>query len=254
MSQHSANVLVTGGAKRVGRAIVEDLAENGFGVAVHVNRSRAEGERLVADIRARGGRAALVTGDLTDMAVAESLVGEAETALGPMSIVVNNASVFVDDSATDFDWEVWDRHFAIHVKAPVALGRALAERLPDDGEGLVVNIVDQRVLRPNPRYFSYALSKSTLWAATRTMAQALAPRIRVNSIGPGPTFANEKQQPSDFQAQVDGLILRRGPELAEFGATIRYLWQARSVTGQIVCLDGGQHLAWETPDVSGMVE
>lgn len=250
----TTNVLVTGGARRIGRAIVEYLARNGFGVAVHCNRSRDQGAALVEKIVGQGGRAVLVVGDLTDMAVPARLVAEAEAALGPLSIVVNNASIFKDDTATDFEWDIWDRHFAIHAKAPVALGRALAQRLPPDAEGLVVNIVDQRVLRPNPRYFSYALSKSTLWAATRTMAQALAPRIRVNAIGPGPTFANEKQQPEDFQAQIDGLILRRGPALDEFGATIRYLWQARSITGQMIAIDGGQHLAWETPDVSGMVE
>jgi NAD(P)-dependent dehydrogenase (short-subunit alcohol dehydrogenase family) len=248
------NVLVTGGARRIGRAIAEDLARHGFGVAIHCNNSRDEGAALVDGIVGQGGRATLVVGDLTDMAVPARLVEEAEATLGPLSIVVNNASIFKDDTATDFDWEVWDRHFAIHAKAPVALARALAERLPPNAEGLVVNIVDQRVLHPNPRYFSYALSKSTLWAATRTMAQALAPRVRVNAIGPGPTFANEKQQPGDFQAQIDGLILRRGPVLEEFGATIRYLRQARSITGQMIALDGGQHLAWETPDVSGMVE
>jgi NAD(P)-dependent dehydrogenase (short-subunit alcohol dehydrogenase family) len=248
------NVLVTGGARRIGRAIVEDLARHGFGVAIHCNNSRDDGAALVDGIIGQGGRAVLVAGDLTDMAVPARLVEQAEAALGPLSIVVNNASIFKDDAVTDFDWEVWDRHFAIHAKAPVAMARTLAERLRPDAEGLVVNMVDQRVLHPNPRYFSYALSKSTLWAATQTMAQALAPRIRVNAIGPGPTFANEKQQPGDFQAQVDGLILRRGPALDEFGATIRYLWQARSITGQMIALDGGQHLAWETPDVSGMVE
>ncbi|WP_442577380.1 SDR family oxidoreductase [Mesorhizobium sp. ASY16-5R] len=248
------NVLVTGGARRIGRVIAGDLARHGFGVAIHCNNSRDEGAALVDGIVGQGGRAVLVAGDLTDMAVPARLVEQAEAALGPLSIVVNNASIFKDDAVTDFDWEVWDRHFAIHAKAPVALARALAERLRPDAEGLVVNIVDQRVLHPNPRYFSYALSKSTLWAATQTMAQALAPRIRVNAIGPGPTFANEKQQPGDFQAQVEALILRRGPALAEFGATIRYLWQARSITGQMIALDGGQHLAWETPDVSGMVE
>ena len=126
--------------------------------------------------------------------------------------------------------------------------------MPAGSEGLIVNIIDQRVWRLTPRYFSYTLSKSALWTATRTMAQALAPRIRVNAIGPGPTLANARQDAEDFDAQVDGLILGRGPSLAGFGATIRYLWEARSVTGQMIALDGGQHLAWQTPDVTGMVE
>ncbi len=254
MNDTVGTALVTGGAKRIGRAIVEDLAAHGFAVAVHANRSSIEAEALVARIAAGGGRAAAVQADLTDMATAGDLIGAAAAALGPISLLVNCASIFEDDSALDFDWDAWDRHFAIHLKAPVLLARTFAQTLPQGREGLVVNIIDQRVWRLTPRYFSYALSKSALWTATQTMAQALAPRIRVNAIGPGPTLKNVRQDDADFAAQVDGLILKRGPELAEFGATIRYLWQARSVTGQMIALDGGQHLAWQTPDVTGMTE
>src|SRR5690606_5770936 len=162
--------------------------------------------------------------------------------------------IFADDSVTDFDEAVWDAHFAVHLKAPAVIARSFAAALPDGREGLIVNIVDQRVWNLTPRFFSYTLSKSALWTATRTMAQALAPRIRVNAIAPGPTLANERQDEHDFARQIDALILKRGPELGEFGATIRYLWQARSVTGQMIALDGGQHLAWETPDVAGISE
>ncbi|MFA6156882.1 SDR family oxidoreductase [Mesorhizobium sp.] len=254
MSKATATALVTGGAKRIGRAIVEDLASHGFAVAIHCNRSRDEAEALAHAIVVAGGHAAVVAADLTDMAAAGDLVGQAEAALGPVSLLVNNASLFENDSVMDFDWRAWDRHFAIHVKAPALLARTLARALPDGQEGLIVNIIDQRVWRPTPRYFSYALSKSTLWTATQMMAQALGPRIRVNGIGPGPTLKSARQDESDFAAQVDGLILGRGPQLAEFGATIRYLWEASSVTGQMIALDGGQHLAWETPDVTGMAE
>ena len=254
MTDLQTNVLVTGGARRVGRAIVEDLARNGFGVAIHCNRSRDEADTLAATIAAAGGRATVVEADLTDAHAAGELVGAAERAIGPLSIVVNNASIFDRDELADIDWQAWDRHFAIHVKAPVALARAFAEASRPNAEGLVVNIIDQRVLKPTPLYFSYTLSKSALWTATRTMAQALAPRIRVNAIGPGPSFASARQQASDFAAQVDGLLLKRGPAQSEFGATIRYLWQTRSITGQMIALDGGQHLAWQTPDVSGIPE
>ncbi|MET0575420.1 MAG: SDR family oxidoreductase, partial [Mesorhizobium sp.] len=178
----------------------------------------------------------------------------ATAAIGPIGLLVNCASVFVDDSAEDFDWLDWDRHFALHVKAPTQLARDFAAQLPKDTEGLIVNIIDQRVWRLTPRYFSYTLSKSALWTATQTLALALAPRIRVNAIGPGPTLANTRQRPEDFQAQIDGLVLGHGPALDEFGATIRYLWEARSVTGQMIAVDGGQHLAWQTPDVTGMTE
>ncbi|ADV13825.1 MULTISPECIES: SDR family oxidoreductase [Mesorhizobium] len=254
MSKATVTALVTGGARRIGRAIVEDLAAHGFAVAIHCNRSRSEADALAAEIIAGGGRAAVVAADLTDMDAIDDLIGEAQAALGPLSLLVNNASLFEDDSVLDFDWRAWDRHFAVHVKAPALLAQNFARALPAGQEGLIVNMIDQRVWRPTPRYFSYALSKSTLWTATQMMAQALGPRVRVNAIGPGPTLKNARQDDSDFAAQVDGLILKRGPELPEFGATIRYLWEARSVTGQMIALDGGQHLAWQTPDVTGMTE
>lgn len=254
MDHAIGTALVTGGAKRIGRAIVEDLAAHGFAVAIHANRSLDEAQALASQIAAAGGRAAVLAGDLTDMTAAGALVGAAEAALGPVSLLVNGASIFEDDSVLDFDWSDWDRHFAIHLKAPVLLARTMVEALPSGRQGLVVNIIDQRVWRPTPRYFSYALSKSALWSATQTMAQALAPRVRVNAIGPGPTLKNVRQDDADFARQVDGLILKRGPALSEFGATIRYLWHARSVTGQMIALDGGQHLAWQTPDVTGMAE
>ncbi|WP_027162720.1 SDR family oxidoreductase [Mesorhizobium sp. WSM1293] len=254
MSKATVTALVTGGARRIGRAIVEDLAAHGFAVAIHCNRSRSEADALAAEIIAGGGRAAVVAADLTDMDAIDDLIGEAQAVLGPLSLLVNNASLFEDDSVLDFDWRAWDRHFAVHVKAPALLAQNFARALPAGQEGLIVNMIDQRVWRPTPRYFSYALSKSTLWTATQMMAQALGPRVRVNAIGPGPTLKNARQEDSDFAAQVDGLILKRGPELPEFGATIRYLWEARSVTGQMIALDGGQHLAWQTPDVTGMTE
>lgn len=246
--------LVTGGAKRIGAAIVEDLAAHGFAVAIHCNRSRDEAEALSARIVGSGGRAAVVVADLTSMREADGLIGAAAEKLGPVGLLVNNASIFEDDSIENFDLAVWERHFAIHLKAPALLSRRFAGALAPGTHGLIVNIVDQRVWKPTPRYFSYTLSKSSLWTATRTMAQALGPEIRVNALGPGPTLPNTRQGEQDFAAQVDGLILQRGPKLAEFGAAIRYLWDAQSVTGQMIALDGGQHLAWRTPDVTGMVE
>jgi NAD(P)-dependent dehydrogenase (short-subunit alcohol dehydrogenase family) len=152
------------------------------------------------------------------------------------------------------DWPTFDRHVAIHVKTPLALARSLARELPPGREGLVVNMIDQRVWKPTPLLFSYGLSKSALWDATRMLAQALAPRVRVNAIGPGPTLQGARQSEADFRRQSESVLLGRGPALAEFGATIRYLWEARSVTGQMIALDGGQHLAWATADVAGIRE
>lgn len=254
MVQTERTALVTGGAKRIGAAIVRDLAAHGFAVAIHCSHSQREADALAQAVEADGGRASVLRADLTDSAEAAALVERAEAALGLPDIVVNNASIFEDDAITDFDMAVWDRHFAVHLKAPALIAQALAARLPGDRDALIVNMIDQRVWRPTPRFFSYTLSKSALWTATRTMAQALGPNIRVNAIGPGPTLPNQRQEQADFDRQTDALILRRGPDLAEFGRTVRYLWEARSVTGQMIALDGGQHLAWETPDVAGVPE
>lgn len=249
MSKRRAGALVTGAARRIGRAIALDLAANGFDVAIHCWGSRDEADEVAREVVALGGRAAVLEADLSDIPASRDLFLRATEEIGAIRLLVNNASIFEEDLLADFDWEVWERHFALHLKAPVELSRQMAQALPADEDGLVVNIIDQRVRRLTPRFFSYTLSKSAEWTATRTMAQALAPRIRVNAIAPGPALRNERQRQEDFDRQVDALLLRRGPDLAEFGKTIRYLWEARSITGQMIALDGGQHLAWETPDV-----
>jgi len=247
--------LVTGAARRIGAAIALDLAANGFDVAIHCNGSRDEAEKVAGQAAALGAATAVVAADLTDFSRCGRVVDEASAALGaPVRLLVNNASLFEDDSLADFGWDGWERHFSVHLKAPVELARRMAAALPADRDGLVVNLIDQRVWRLRPQFFSYTLSKSALWTATRTMAQALAPRVRVNAIGPGPTLRNARQSEDDFSRQVQAVPLRRGPGLGEFGATVRYLWSAPSVTGQMIALDGGQHLAWETPDVMGIAE
>ncbi|KJS08420.1 MAG: short-chain dehydrogenase [Hoeflea sp. BRH_c9] len=254
MTSSKGTVLVTGAARRIGKAIALDLAANGYAVAIHANRSGAEAEAMAGSIRDSGGMAEVFLADLSVGDAVRRLHDQVSARLGAPDIIVNNASVFENDEMSGFDEALFDRHFAIHVKAPVILADAMAAGLADDCSGLIVNIIDQRVWRLTPRYFSYTLSKSALWTATRTMAQALAPRIRVNAIGPGPTLANERQSASDFARQAASVPLGHGPDLAEFGATIRYLHAARSVTGQMIALDGGQHLAWKTPDVSGVGE
>ncbi|MGH6861829.1 MAG: SDR family oxidoreductase [Phyllobacterium sp.] len=255
MTPEPTVALVTGGAKRIGRAIVEDLAANGFAVAIHCNRSRAEGEALLAHIQAQGGTGCVVEADLTDGHAVRRLATDVRKALGPVQLLVNNASVFQDDGIGGLaDDHIWDRHFAIHVKAPVLLCDAMAALLPEGLNGLIVNIIDQRVWKLTPRFLSYTLSKAALWTATQTLAQALAPRIRVNGIGPGPTVASDRQDKAAFERQAGSLLLGHGPALPEFGRTIRYLWETRSITGQMIALDGGQHLAWETADAMGLAE
>jgi NAD(P)-dependent dehydrogenase (short-subunit alcohol dehydrogenase family) len=251
MKIEEKNAFITGGAKRIGRSIALDLAAHGFGVAIHCGTSRVEAEQLASAVSAAGGRACVLQADLMDTARTGQLVEEAAAELGPIRLLVNNASVFEKDSVTTFSEEVWDRHFALHVKVPAILARSFAQALPQDHEGLIVNMIDQRVWKPTPRYFSYTLSKTALWMATRTMAQALAPRIRVNAIGPGPSLPDAGEDEESFRRQTRALPLGHGPELPEFGATIRYLWETPSITGQMIALDGGRHLAWRTPDVIG---
>ncbi|MBB99909.1 MAG: short chain dehydrogenase [Rhodobacteraceae bacterium] len=246
--------LVTGGARRIGGAIASDLADDGFAVAIHVNQALDEAEALCAEIRARGGKAQAFQADLTDPAAPDALMAAACDALGPVSLLVNSASIFENDGIGDLELERYERHFAIHTRAPIFLANAMAMRLPAEQKGLIVNIIDQRVWKLTPQFLSYTLSKAALWTATQTLAQGLAPRIRVNGIGPGPTLSNTRQDPSDFLKQTSSTLLGNGPELWEFARTIRYLWDTPSVTGQMIALDGGQHLAWETPDVVGISE
>ena len=246
--------LVTGAGKRIGRAIAEGLAEDGFAVALHVNTSTADGEAIADRIRARDGVASVIQGDLTDPAVPEQLIEAAQTALGPVRLLINSASIFEKDEIGTLSPQLFDAHYAIHTRAPAFLAQHMAARLPDGDTGLIINVIDQRVWKLTPQFFSYTLSKAALWTATQTMAQALAPRIRVNAIGPGPTLANTRQKQADFDEQASRVPLGRGPDLSEFPKTVRFLWDTPSVTGQMIALDGGQHLAWETPDVVGIEE
>lgn len=246
--------LVTGGSLRIGRAIVENLAANGYAVAIHCHTSLDAANELAKSITTNGGKASVVQADLCDMAAVGQLISRAASALGPISLLVNSASVFENDDLGSLDHARWDAHFDLHLKAPVFLGEAFANQNNGQHRGLIVNIIDQRVLRLNPLFFSYTLSKTALWTATRTMAQALAPRIRVNAIGPGPTLKNPRQSEADFERQIDLLPLNRGPSLAEFGNTIRYFDDTPSITGQMIAIDGGQHLFWQSPDVVDVVE
>lgn len=234
--------LVTGGARRIGRAIVEDLGDHGWAVAIHCNHSRGEAEGLAAAIREKGGRATVVTGDFADLATPARVVGDAAAALGPLTLLVNNASIFEFDVLGSLDRDLWDRQLAINLTAPVFLAEAFARQLPDGVEGNIVNLLDQSVWRPTPKNFSYEVSKSGLAAATNMLAQALAPRVRVNGIAPGPALPSVRQTEEGYRRLVDTVPLRRPPVLTEFGRTIRYIVETRSITGQVIALDGGQHL------------
>ena len=243
------NALVTGAGVRVGAAIVRDLARHGWSVAIHCRESRTEADALAADIRAGGGKAVVVVGDLTDDQAIRRVVREASDALGAIDLLVNSAAMFEADQIGDLDPELFSRQLRVNLLAPCLLADAFVNLLPEGCFGNIINIIDQRVLKLTPQFFSYTLAKSALWTATQTLAQALAPSIRVNAIGPGPTQINARQSPSEYARQLAAVPLGHGPQLEEFGRTIRFLVETPSITGQLICLDGGQHLAWETADV-----
>ena len=243
-------VLVTGAGRRIGRSIALDLASHGWAVAVHYSGSAAEADGVVADIRAGGGSALALRADLADAAAVERLIPQCAQGLGAPVCLINNAALFLDDRVGTLDAGQWDRQLAVNLRAPVFLAQSFAAHLPADRTGTIINIIDQRVLRPNPQFFSYTAAKAGLWAVTRTLAQALAPRIRVNAIGPGPTLANVLQSAADFSAEAGATLLERGTTPDEIAAAVRFLIEAPAMTGQMITLDGGQHLAWRSPDIA----
>jgi NAD(P)-dependent dehydrogenase (short-subunit alcohol dehydrogenase family) len=239
--------LVTGGARRIGRAIVLALARAGHAVAIHVRRAGPEAQALAAEIAGAGGRAAVVTADLTDHDEVAALVPHAAAAIGPLTLLVNNASAFEADEIGTLDRARFDRHFAINLRAPVFLAEAFAAQAPDGSA--IVNILDQRVLRPTPHFLSYGLSKSALHAATTTLAQALAPRLRVNAVAPGPTLPNPRQDADAFARYAGAMPLGHGPSPEEIAEAVLFLARAGNITGVTLPVDGGQHIGWRgTPE------
>jgi NAD(P)-dependent dehydrogenase (short-subunit alcohol dehydrogenase family) len=243
--------LVTGGAKRIGAAIVRDLGGHGWAVAIHCNGSVAEANALADELRAAGARAAVVRGDLANAEAVAGIVPEAAAALGPITLLVNNASVFLKDKFGELDLGVWQTQFDVNLRAPIFLAEAFARQLPDGWDGNIVNMIDQRVLKLTPQMPSYTLTKAALWAATQTLAQTLAPRIRVNGIGPGPTFPNAYAHDLRMTKEIAGIPLKRPVDPADIGKAVRFLVETPSITGQLLLLDSGQHIGWETPDVIG---
>lgn len=254
--------LVTGGAQRIGAALCRRLASRGADVAIHCHASRDKAEALASEVRATGVRAVVVEADLLDRAATARIIPEAAARLGrPLSILVNNASIFEHDTIATATWESWDRHVGSNLRAPFELIQSFAAQAPEalrdeDGRPLarasIINMIDQRVRKLTPEFATYTIAKMGLWALTRTAAQALAPHVRVNAIGPGPTLQGVRQSAAHFADQRSATILGRGSDPEEIAMTLAYLLDAPGVTGQLICVDGGQHLGWQTPDVLGL--
>jgi NAD(P)-dependent dehydrogenase (short-subunit alcohol dehydrogenase family) len=235
---------VTGGAKRLGRAMALALAEAGFDVAIHYGTSAAEAEATAAEIRALGRRAVTLRADLAQEAQVTPLIPAAEAALGPVGVLVNNASTFERDEWEDASRQSWDMHLEPNLRAPFVLAQAVAQRLPAGAEGVVVNLLDQRVWSLTPHFVSYTVSKAALWTLTQTLALALAPRIRVNGIGPGPAVPSPRQSQEQFARQCRSVPLGRGTSPGEIAQALLMILSLPSMTGQMIALDGGQHLQW----------
>lgn len=248
MTAQRGGALVTGAPRRIGRALALEAAAAGYAVAVHHRDSADAANDAVSAIEAAGGRAVVLAADLSEAGACEALARQAAEAVGPLTLLVNNASVFEPDEAQTFTRESWDRHLDANLHAPLALTQAFAAALPEGGDGLVVNLLDQRVLKPSPPFFTYGLSKAALWWATRTLAQALAPRIRVNGIGPGPTLQSVHQSSAEFDAEAAATLLEHGASPEEIARALRFLIDSPSVTGQMIAVDAGQHLLWRTDD------
>ncbi|MFZ9948253.1 MAG: SDR family oxidoreductase [Gemmobacter sp.] len=253
--------LVTGGARRLGRAMALELARRGHDVVVHYAGSAGDAAEVVAEIAAMGRRAAAVQADLLDDAQTATLISRAAEAIGgPLGVLINNASIFEHDRLGTITAESWERHIASNLRAPVMLTQDFAAQAPKaekDARGepvaqaLVINMIDQRVLKLTPEFASYTVAKMGLWAFTRTAAQALAPDVRVNAIGPGPTLRGGRQTEDHFARQRAATVLQRGADEEDIISALGYFLGARAVTGQLLCVDGGQHLGWQTPDVLG---
>ncbi|MCC5970741.1 MAG: SDR family oxidoreductase [Pararhodobacter sp.] len=258
----TGKALITGAGKRLGRAMALYLAGRGHDVALHYATSRAGAERTADEARALGVQAAVVQADLLNEADMAALVPAAARALGgPLDVLVNNASIFEYDTLQSATLESWNRHIGSNLRAPFVLTQAFASQAPEAGRddadepvarALVVNMIDQRVQKLTPEFMTYTIAKMGLWAFTRTAAQALAPAIRVNAIGPGPTLQGERQSAGHFARQRASTVLQRGASPADITAALGYFLDAPAVTGQILMVDGGQHLGWQTPDVQGV--
>jgi len=250
LSTTSKRALVTGAGARLGKAMAAALGEDGWDVAIHYRSSKTGAELTAEAIRASGAQAAVVQADLSNEAGTDGLVKASAEALGgPINLLINSASTFENDAAQDHTRQNWDYHLEPNLRAPVHLAQQFADGLPDGAPGLIINMIDQRVWKLTPQFFTYTLSKAALWAATQTLAQALAPNIRVNAIGPGPTLRNVHQSEADFAAEAKATLTELGSGPEEIVRAMRYLIEASSVTGQMIASDGGQHLMWQTPDV-----
>ena len=236
--------IVTGGSKRIGKSIVKKLSFLGWKVIIHYNSNKNDALSLQKEIQKKGGAASIIKANLNSSKATEELISKSEKKFGKLTLLVNNASIFENDSVHSLTIDTWDIHNNVNTKAPLLLSQSFAKLLPKKEPGVIINIIDQRVFSPRPDFISYSSSKNSLFWLTKVLAQALSPKIRVCAIGPGPTLKGARQTDNDFKNQSQSVPLGNGSSPEDISQAIEFILNASSFTGQMITLDGGEHLDW----------
>ena len=244
------NMLITGAAQRIGAALAEEMAAEGWHVCIHYNASQAQAEKVADAIISKGGKASIFHANLAAAEGPENLIIQCQDEIGPLSCLINNASIFEYDDVDSLNGEMLDLHHAVNVRAPLLLSQAFSKRIPKNVTCNIVNILDNKVMAPNPDYMSYTLSKFALKGATEILAMAMAPQIRVNGIAPGITLLSGKQSKFRFNKAHKTNPLKQGCTPGQIAAALKLILDCPSMTGEIIVLDGGQKLQHLPRDIA----
>jgi len=247
-------IIITGGATRIGAAIAEDLANGKNQITIHYNKSKKKAKQLRNILERKGSKIFLIKADLNKISELNKIINFANVKMKGVNCLINNASLFENDSVKNFSIKRWNKHLNINLRAPVILIKQFSKLVPKNVKANIINIIDQRVFKLTPFFLSYTLSKTGLYTLTKTSAMSLAPNIRVNGIAPGPTIKNKRQSLKHFRKQYLSTLLKKSVDTKEICSTIKFLIINKSITGQVIAIDSGQNLNWKTPDIIGTKE
>ena len=247
-------IIITGGATRIGAAIAEDLANGKNQITIHYNKSKKKAKQLRNILERKGSKIFLIKADLNKISELNKIINFANVKMKGVNCLINNASLFENDSVKNFSIKRWNKHLNINLRAPVILIKQFSKLVPKNVKANIINIIDQRVFKLTPFFLSYTLSKTGLYTLTKTSAMSLAPNIRVNGIAPGPTIKNKRQSLKHFKKQYLSTLLKKSVDTKEICSAIKFLITNKSITGQIIAIDSGQNLNWKTPDIIGIKE
>ena len=243
-------IIITGGAARIGAAIAKKLSAPGVEIVIHYNKSKAHAEKLKKELAKNSTKVYLVKGNLSKENDLKKIVKFSKNKLKYFDCLINNASLFESDKLENFNTESWGRHLRTNLRTPALLSKEFAKNIRGKNNN-IINIIDQRVFKLTPFFFSYTISKTGLYTLTKTSAMSLAPKIRVNGIAPGPTLKNKRQSEKHFRKQYLATPLKKQVDVKEICNAVDFFIQNRSITGQVISVDSGQSLSWQTPDIMG---